>query len=267
MFWEPLCSHKWWYFAALELSLGSLVSSSSCSSSPPSTSSASSVQPGVHPCLLLLLETGHWNNSDQWCLVELWFWVHQAVSLWHLDPHCFIYLSGHAALEDTSLFHRKLCLLPVMCNQTMFPEGIALVLQPEAGLVLLSTDIAVRTSFSTIAAQPSSPQAGLAGHQISASVLLTIASSATCTDEKRITVRQKRRSSKWFETRDPRKWKVPPVDPFSLPTSSTTFSSLRLCSIDLQQKSISLRALAATVAFRRPPPNDSQSDDGAILNL
>ena len=71
MFWEPLCSHKWWYFAALELSLGSLVSSSSCSSSPPSTSSASSVQPGVHPCLLLLLETGHWNNSDQWCLVEL----------------------------------------------------------------------------------------------------------------------------------------------------------------------------------------------------
>ena len=183
MFWEPLCSHKWWYFAALELSLGSLVSSSSCSSSPPSTSSASSVQPGVHPCLLLLLETGHWNNSDQWCLVELWFWVHQAVSLWHLDPHCFIYLSGHAALEDTSLFHRKLCLLPVMCNQTMFPEGIALVLQPEAGLVLLSTDIAVRTSFSTIAAESSSPQAGLACHQISASVLLTIASSATCADE------------------------------------------------------------------------------------
>ena len=48
------------------------------------------------------------------------------------------------------------------------------------GLVLLPTDIAVCTGFSTIAAQLSSPQAGLTGHQISASIFLTIASSATC---------------------------------------------------------------------------------------
>ena len=80
-------------------------------------------------------------------------------------------------------------------------------------------------------------------------------------------MRPKRRSSKWFETRDPRKWKVPSAAlgwPFSLLTSSTIFNALRLFSIKLQQKSISLRALATTGFFLStpplfwPPPNGSQ---------
>ena len=150
MFWEPLCSHKWWYFAALELSLGSLVSSSSCSSSPPSTSSASSVQPGVHPCLLLLLETGHWNNSDQWCLVELWFWVHQAVSLWHLDPHCFIYLSHKAASKDICLLHWKLCGSSFMFNKAMFPKRVFFLSQSESIFMLPASCVTIAARFSIV---------------------------------------------------------------------------------------------------------------------
>ena len=72
----------------------------------------------------------------------------------------------------------------------------------------------------------------------------------------KITVRQKRRSSKWFEASNRRKSRLPVVNPgwprskspFSLLTS-TTFTTPRLLSINLQQKSISLRALAATGFF------------------
>ena len=72
----------------------------------------------------------------------------------------------------------------------------------------------------------------------------------------RITVRQKRRSSKWFETSNPRKWRVAAVNPgwprSKSPSSlltSTIFTTLKLLSINLQHKSISLRALAATGFF------------------
>ena len=70
------------------------------------------------------------------------------------------------------------------------------------------------------------------------------------------TVRQKRRSSKWFETSNPRKWSLsaaapgwPSKSPFSPVPSWTIFISLKLLSIDRQRKSISPRALVTTGFF------------------
>ena len=147
----------------------------SSATSAPSSSSSACWLAGVCSCLLLFQQTCHWHHSYKWCLMKFCLRIHHTVSRRHLNPHCLVHLPHQAALEHVGLLHGEIYFFPIMLHQTVLPECILFIFQPEGSSMLLPSGVTVASSLSIVPACFTCLEAGFTTNPIPHTALLALA--------------------------------------------------------------------------------------------